>query len=169
MNRPETLSEFQWSSPLGASVTMFIMIGLLWLVIGVLSFPLHRRGANAQYIFVSERADNAFFGRSASDLLISDPALDKFRTMMIAIIAGFLLLAGTAFIFVSWFGLREGSRWTLACLSLSTLLAIALWATALFPYLKAGVKLTFADIPPFIWLPAIFLIPATVLGWIGLR
>jgi len=31
-----------------------------------------------------------------------------------------------------------------------------------------GVNLTLFDVPPFMWVPAALLLPAVVLGWIGL-
>lgn len=169
VGRPGMTEPSRWWSPLGVSVALFLVIGGLWLFVGALSFPLHRRGAGAQYVFVSARADTAYFGRSPSELVGSDPAFDKLRTMMIAVIAGLLLLAGATFVFVSWFGLRNGSTWALASLSLGGLLAIALWVFALLPYVKAGVRLTLADVPPFMWVPAILLVPATILGWLGLK
>lgn len=156
------------SSPLGLSSALFVAIGALWLVIGALAYPLHRRGAAVEYLFVSTRADTAFFGRAPAELTAADPALDKFRTLAIAVIAGLLLLAGMAFVLVSWFWLRTGSGWALATLSIATLLAVTLWIVALAPYVKAGARLTLADIPPFMWVPAALVLPATILGWLGL-
>ena len=99
---------FRWLSPLGISVALFIAIGALWLLIGALTVPLHKKGAGAEIIFVSGRTDEAFFGQTPEELLTSIPALSKLRTMLLTVIAGFLLLAGSLFIFVAWFGLRQG-------------------------------------------------------------
>ena len=160
---------FKWSSPLGVSTVLFLVIGAMWLAIGALTVPLLERGSEAHIIFVSERTDTAHFGDAPSRLLGSNSALAKYRTMMLTVVAGFLLLAGTMFVLVSWFGLRNGSRWALAALCAGGLLATALWVVALVPYYRAGIKITLADAPPFIWLPAILIVPATVLGWVGLR
>jgi len=43
------------------------------------------------------------------------------------------------------------------------------WLAALRPYFRPGVNLTFGDVPPFMWVPAALLLPAVILGWIGLR
>lgn len=160
---------FRWSSVLGISVGLFMIIGLLWVLIGVLTVPLHQKGADASIVFVSTRTDTAYFGDTPSHLLSSDPALDRFRTQMLTVIAGFLLLAGTLFIAVAWFGLRTRSSWALVALALGGVLAVTFWVVALLPYFRAGVRLTFADAPPFIWVPGILIVPASVLGWIGIR
>ncbi|HLA98659.1 MAG TPA: hypothetical protein VJL34_09400 [Anaerolineales bacterium] len=159
---------FRWLSPLGISVALFIAIGALWLLIGALTVPFHKRGAGAEYIFVSGRTDKAFFGQTPEDLLTSIPALSKLRTMLLTVIAGFLLLAGSLFIFVAWFGLRQGQAWALFSLAGGCLLALLLWALALRPYTVARIPLALGDLPPFMWVPAALILPAVILGWIGL-
>jgi hypothetical protein len=155
---------FRWMSPLGASVALFLAIGILWLLIGALTVPLHDKGAG----FVSPATDTAFFGKNPSDLLASDPAFRKLRTLLLTVIAGFLLLSGSLFVSLAWFGLKAGFAWALPALSIGCLLAIALWALALLPYFRAGIPVTVGDLPPFMWVPAALIVPATVLGWIGL-
>jgi predicted small integral membrane protein len=147
---------------------MFLAIGALWLFVGILTVPLLRRDSEATAVFITERVDTAFYGMSPSELLSSDPALSMFRTMMTTILAGSLLLGGTMFILVAWLGLRGGYAWALVALAVSTALGVAWWAWALRPYLQAGVPMTFGDAPPFIKTPGLLLVPATVLGWIGL-
>ena len=159
---------FRWVSPLGASVALFLVIGILWLLIGALTVPLHNKGIGAGTIFVSHTTDTAFFGRDASDLLASDAELRKLRTLLLTVIAGFLLLSGSLFISLAWFGLKAGFAWALPALSIGGLLAIGLWAFALLPYFRAGIPVTVGDLPPFMWIPTALIVPATVLGWIGL-
>ncbi|HLE13490.1 MAG TPA: hypothetical protein VI776_01980 [Anaerolineales bacterium] len=84
-------------------------------------------------------------------------------------IAGFLLLAGVLFISIAWFGLRQAQPWTLTSLFVAGLLALAFWALALSPYFRMGIPVTIGDLPPFIWIPAVLILPAIILGWIGLR
>lgn len=160
---------FRWLSPLGVSVALFIVIGALWIFIGALAVPLHKRSAGAEYLFVSHSTDTAYFGGAPSDLLTADPALAKLRTMLLTVIAGFLLLAGSTFILVAWFGLRSGQGWALAALAVGCLLALVWWALSLLPYARAGIPLTLGDLPPFMWAPAFLIVPAIILGWIGLR
>ncbi|MDX1449828.1 MAG: hypothetical protein R3246_12285, partial [Acidimicrobiia bacterium] len=42
----------------------------------------------------------------------------------------------------------------------------AVLGVALAPYRSAGVRLTLGDIPPFMWVPAIAMPAASVLGWV---
>lgn len=156
------------SSMLTASVVMFMLIGALWVFVGVLAVPLHKKGSEATIAFVSGRTDTAFFGKTPSEMM-SDPAVSAFRTMMITIISGGLVGAGVLLMFVTWHGIRAGHLWALVGVSAACLLAVAFWLIALAPYPRAGVKLTLGDAPPFIWVPALLWLPATVLGYIGLR
>lgn len=161
------IESFRWVSPLGASVAMFLVIGILWLLIGALTVPLHDSRLGTGGIFISHRTDTAFFGVDASDLLAGDPNLRKLRTLLLTVIAGFLLLSGSLFVSLAWFGLKAGLAWALPALSIGGLLAIGLWALALLPYFRAG-PVTLGDLPPFMWIPTALIVPATVLGWIGL-
>ncbi len=159
---------FRWFSPLGISVGFFIAIGALWVFVGALAVPLHKR-SDADYLFVSNPTDTAYFGASPSELTPPGSALSKFRTLLLTVISGFLLLAGTTFILVAWFGLRSGQAWALAALGTGTILALIWWALALWPYFHAGIRVTLGDIPPLMWVPAFLILPAIILGWIGLR
>lgn len=160
---------FSWFSPLGISSVIFIAIGALWILIGALTVPLHHRSTGSEMLFVSHATDSAYFGGSPSELLTSIPALSKLRTLLLTVIAGFLLLAGTLFIFLAWFGLRQGQDWALLALAVGGLLALGWWAFALLPYFRIGIPVTIGDLPPFMWIPAFLMPPAIALGWIGLR
>ena len=160
---------FRWLSPLGTSVAIFLTIGALWVLIGVLTLLLLNRTTGPQIIFVSHPTDAAYFGSSPDELLASDPAVFKLRTLLIKVIAGFLVLSGLLFLSIAWFALKQGHTWALLSLASSALLVIAFWALALLPYFRAGIRVTIGDLPPFMWIPAALIIPAILLGWIGLR
>jgi len=70
---------------------------------------------------------------------------------------------------LSWFGLRQGQGWALVALSLGGFAVLPFWWMALQPYFQKGVLLTLADLPPLMLIPGLLLVPAVVLGWIGLR
>lgn len=159
---------FNWLSPLGLSSAFFLGIGILWILIGALTVPLLGKSTGSEMIFVSHSTDTAYFGKTPSDLLGADPALGKLRTLLLTVIAGFLLLSGTLVVLLTWFGLRARQPWSLAALSLGIVLAVALWAVALLPYLRSGIRVTLGDLPPFMWVPAMLIVPATIFGWVGL-
>lgn len=159
---------FRWASPLGASVALFLAVGALWIFVGALTVPLHGRwGAGS--VFVSKAPDTAYFGGDPPELLARGSALAKLRSLLLTVIAGFLLLAGIAFVALAWFGLKDGQSWALATLGLAGIPAIMLWFLALSDYPRAGVSLSIGVMPPFMWVPALLTPPAIVLGWIGLR
>jgi hypothetical protein len=158
---------FRWFSPLGASVAMYLVIGLLWFFIGLLTAPLLDRDTGGTILFVSERTDKAYFGGEPRLLMQSDPALAKLKIMLLTVIAGFLLLSGLVFISLAWFGVRERQLWAVLTLGIAGTVAVIFWGIALLPYSQAKIPLTLADLPPFIWLPTLLIIPATVLGIIG--
>lgn len=70
---------------------------------------------------------------------------------------------------LTWFGLREGQRWALVALAVSGLAMFPFWVLVFRPYLAAGAPLGLFDVLPWIWMSGALLVPATVLGWIGLR
>lgn len=159
---------FRWTSPLGLSVISFLVIGVLWIVVGVLSVPLHKR-SSPDYLFVSRSADTSFFEADPATLAPPGSPLAKFRTMLIHVLAGFLVLGGTLVILIAWIPLRQGQAWALATLVGGIVPGIAFWALALLPYVRSGVRLGLGDIPPLMWVPAVLILPAAVLGWIGVQ
>ena len=160
---------FRWTSPIGISVAIFLGIGFLWLLIGTLTIVLLNRTTGPQILFVSNSTDATYFGDSPDHLLATDTALFKLRTILIRVIAGFLVLSGLLYLFVAWYALRERHTWALVSLGAGGLLATFFWAVALLPYFRQGIHVTVGDLPPFIWIPAALIVPAIVLGWVGLR
>lgn len=159
---------FRWTGPLGISVILFTAIGALWVLIGVLAVPLHKRG-NPDYLFVSESVDTAFFGAPSSQLAPFDSPLAKFRTLLITVLSGALVAAGALFLFLAQFGLKQGYAWALLALAISGLVAVIFWGIALFPYFQAGIAVGLGDLPPFIWVPSALILPAVIFGWLGIR
>jgi hypothetical protein len=159
---------FQWFSPLGISVTLFLLYGITYILIGVLTPLMLNRGIGPQILIVSNRTDAIVFGRAVEDLLRNDLALFQLRTILLTVVGGLLVMAGCFHLALTWFGLRQGQAWALAALAVGGLAALPFWYITLRPYFQHGVKMTLLDIPPFMWLPAAMLLPAILLGWIGL-
>jgi lysylphosphatidylglycerol synthetase-like protein (DUF2156 family) len=157
-----------WASPLGASTILFLLSGLVYLVIGALAPLLHDRGIGPTMLFISPRADTVLFGAAPTDLL-NDPALSRLRSLLITALGGILVAAGILVIATAVFALRDGERWALVSLALAGVAVLPFWVLVFRPYVAAGAALSLADLPPFMWVPAALLIPASVLGWIGTR
>jgi hypothetical protein len=167
MNSQQAVA-FQWGSPLGISVILFLLYGGVYALIGILAPLLLDSESAGRLLIVSYRTDSIVFGQSPPDLLRSDAALAKLRTILFFILAGFMLTAGSFHLVITWFGLRQGQTWALVALTLVGFAVLPFWFLALRPYFRQGVNLTLLDIPPFMWVPTALLLPAVVLGWIGL-
>lgn len=161
---------FQWLSPLGIAVMLFILYGLVYILIGALT-PIMQNTpmSRADAIFWSHGADTQLYGKPPTDVLASDPSVDKLRTTLLNVVGGLLVAAGLFQLAITWFGLREGQTWALAALVAGGLVVILFWYLAFRPYIEAGVARSFIEVPPFMLVPALLLIPAIILGWIGLR
>lgn len=123
--------EFQWLSPLGISVALFLGYGALNALVGVVIPGLSRRlGTNG---LPQHRVD-----------LLS----------MLWLAFGIFQLA------VVWFGLREGQTWALWVLGAADLAQLAGWVFY-------GIQTRDWYAPLFLY-AAVSVIPAILLGWIGL-
>jgi len=157
-----------WISPLGISVVLFLVYGAIYILTGGLTALLLNK-FDAKDLIFSNRTDSIVFGKAPTELLRDDPALFQLRTILLIIVGGLLFAAGCFHIALTWFGLRQGQMWALTTLTIGGVAILPFWILALRPYFQQSVNLTLADLPPFMWVPAALLLPAVVLGWIGLR
>ena len=160
--------DFHWLSPLGISVALFLFYGAFYIFIGALTPVMMNTEVGRQVTISSVENDNALLGGQTSDLLQASPPLAKMRTMLLNIVGGLLVAAGVLVIAVTWFGLRQGQMWALVTLALAGVVVLPFWWLVFRPFAEAGITVGLA-LPPFILIPGLLLIPAAVLGWIGLR
>lgn len=149
-----------------ASRIVFLLVGALWVLIGVLTPPLSDRRIGPPMIFVSERADTALYGVRPSEVLESNGDLVLLRTTLFRVIAGFLVVGGLLIAALAWYGLQKPQTWALAVLTVVGLVAAPYWWISLAPYREAEITLSLGDIPPFMWVPSILMPIASALGWI---
>ena len=159
---------FQWLSPLGFSVALFILYGAFYILIGTLTPIMQNTPAGRQVTVSSVAKDNALLGAPTADLLQTNSPLAKLRTMLLNMVAGLLVTAGLLVLAVTWFGLRQGQGWALGALALAGVAVLPFWWLVFRPYAAAGIHVGL-DWPPFMLIPTVLLGPALVLGWIGLR
>ncbi len=160
--------EFHWLSPLGIGVVLFLCYGAFYIFIGALTPIMADTEMGRQVTVSSVEKDNALLGGPLPELLQSSPALAKMRTMLLNMVGGLLVAAGILVLAVTWFGLRQGQTWALATLGLAGIVVFPFWWFVFRPFAEAGINVGF-DMPPFILIPSLLLVPAIVLGWIGLR
>ena len=169
MIQEQSTMQFHWLSPLGVSIMLFLLSGILHFLIGVLTPFLMDSEFGRKILFISNRTDTEFFGTEPSLLLQQNPEVDKMRKLLSGGVGGFLAAIGIFMIAVSWFGLRGQQPWALITLALCGIILVIGWYLTLDVYIRAGIRLTLADLPPVFWIPAVTLLPAIVLGWIGIK
>jgi hypothetical protein len=109
------------------------------------------------------------FGRSAGEVLAESPDVRTIRRVLIRWVAALLVGIGTLELTVAWFGLRAGEKWALAALAISGLVMLPILYLSFAPFREAGVSIALREWPPYQWVPAVLIWPATVLGYLGLR
>lgn len=150
------------------SYLLFLVSGSIHVVIGVLTPVFHGR-TPISMVIMSPRTDRAFFGVEPEELLATDTSLRSLRTVVLMMLAGGLVGWGLLEIGLAWFGVRKGEAWPLGTMTVAGLAVLPFWYLAFRPYWRAGIALSVADMPPFIWIPTILFLPAAVLGWLGIR
>jgi hypothetical protein len=166
---PQSTFNFQWLSPLGLSVALFLLYGAIYLLIGVLTPIMVDSSVIPGILIISGRPDTVVFGDTPEHIRQTNPILVKLRSIILKMLAGMLVAAGVMVVALAWFGLRQGQAWALGTLAVAGVAVLPIWYLVLRPYFVAGVSLGLGDLPPFMWVPAALLLPAVILGWIGLR
>jgi len=169
MDHSQTTTSFQWVSPLGISTILFLKSGAIHILIGVLTPLAVNSDFGRKILIISNRMDRELFGTEPSELLDRNPELARFRTLFFSNAGGSLVIIGIFIISLSWFGLRQQQWWSFLTLVLTGLIVLPFWFLTSRPYIKAGISIHFADLPPIFWIPTLVLIPAIIFGWIGLR
>lgn len=160
--------EFRWFSPLGISVALFLFYGAFYIFIGALTPVMMNSEIGRQVTVSSAQKDSALLGGPLPELLKASPALAKLRTMLLNMIGGLLVVAGILVMAVAWFGLRPGQIWALATLTIAGVVVLPFWWLVFRPFAHAGIGVGL-DLPPFMLVPGLLLLPAALLGWVGLR
>ena len=169
MNQGQIGVEFQWGSPVGISTILFLISGAIHILIGTLTPLAVNSEFGRKMLIISNRTDAQLFGTEPSELLQRNAELAKFRTLFFTNAGGSLIIIGICIISLAWFGLRYHQWWAFMTLASTGVIVLPFWFMTFKPYWDAGISLGFADLPPIFWIPATILIPAIVLGWIGLK
>jgi len=164
-----TQTEFHWFSSLGISVILFLFCGIFYILIGVLTPFFLDSSIGKPGIIISYRTDKELFGDEPEKIMKENIQLENLRKIVLIMVAGLLVISGLSNISIAWFGLGYGHTWALIVLSIEGIVVLPFWWLVFKPYFEAGIKITIADAPPFIWVPALLYIPAIILGWIGLK
>ena len=164
-----TQTEFQWFGSLGISVILFMFYGGFYVLIVVLTPFFSESAIGNPGIIISYRTDKKLFGDEPMKVMKENKPLADLRKIMLPMLAAMLVVSGLSIVSIAWFGLRTGHPWAIIVLAIAGLVVLPYWWLVFKPYLDAGIRITLADAPPFIWVPTILYLPAILFGWIGLR
>lgn len=153
----------------GWSAALFIAGGIVWILIGALAVPMMNTPAGRSTLIFSSATDTKAFGATPQEVLDAEPNVDTLRTVLLRILAGFLVVGGLMVVAVAWFGWRGGASWAYATLTATALLVLPFWYFGAKPILDAGAEVRFFDIPPFMWVPTALWAPAIALGALSMR
>lgn len=169
----ESLENFQWGSMLGVSVMLFLLYGGLYVFVSFLAVVVTLEKVaqmmdTDRILYMSDKADVVYYGEAPRDLLAREPAVRKLRDTMFLALAALMCSAGLLVMAIAWFALRRGEMWALVALAVAGFAVVPFYGLMFAPYIRIGAPLVFS-IPPYITVPGFLLIPAVVLGWLGLR
>ena len=139
---------FSWTSPLGTSVALFLVYGVVHALSGGIYLLVAETDIGRQAIFAAPGPDQVLFGALPADLLRDDRALAQLHSMAYLVIAGLLVGLGIVELSLTWFGLHRGQGWALAALVVAGLVMLPFWVLVFRPYLAAGAPLELFSIPP---------------------
>jgi len=169
MDQSDVAPAFSWFSPLGGSVALFILSGLLHVLIGSLTPFMLDSSLGRSILFISTRTDTELFGKSPTEILAQNPEMVQLRSVLKGVMGGWITVIGMLILAVTWYGLRAKAMWALSTLVLTGGIMIVFWYVTFRPYITAGISFHLSDLPPIFWIPAVMLIPAGILGWVGIR
>jgi hypothetical protein len=123
----QTSFNFQWFSPLGISVMLFLLYGGVYILIGGLSPFVLNTAVDQEILVISGRTDTIVFGHTPAELRRDNPELVQLRTLLLTITGGLLLTTGCFHLALTWFGLRQGQLWALIALAIGGVTVLPYW------------------------------------------
>jgi hypothetical protein len=151
------------------SAGLFVAGGAVWCLIGALTVPFMDTPAGRSTLVFSRSSDDRTFGAPPAEVLGSEKNVATLRSVLLPILAAFLVVAGLLVVAVAWFAWRHGHVWAYAALTATAVLVVPFWLLAAKPFLDAGTRIGLLDVPPFMWVTTALWLPAIVLGALEMR
>lgn len=149
------------------SVALFLMIAAVHLATGLgTPVALHmRRRRGPEPAFMSVRSDDIYMKTDVERLLESGKGpFARLRVVLLDVVAALLVATSILEAAVIWFGLRSGEVWALATLTVAGVSVIPYWALVLTLYRSRGADVRLREIPAWMWVPSLLLLPAAIVG-----
>lgn len=161
---------FRWGSMFGISAIVLLVYGALNILFATfVPLLLHFGGiAGAPGLVMSAMADAALLGRSLADVQKSDPRLATYLVTFMDTMCMMMMGLGLAQVGLAWFGMRRVIPWTFWTLVVTNLAFVPYAIAITSTFSSFGVSMNLGDLFFFVVFP-LPLIPAIVLGWMGLQ
>jgi len=165
--------QFQWNSALGYSVSLFLLINFIYLLLGILT-PILYPGNSMKFtemfgLVFSPRSDKAAFGKTTLEIVGQNSAIMSTKIAIYQMYFGLYCAIAILHFFIVWFGLKCGHSWALWALTASNFAVIFFFILGARYFSQQLTPLYFKDLPPYATIPGLLLPIATVLGWLGLH
>lgn len=166
-------TDFSWSSPLGISSALFIVIAVIYILIGGLGFIITMwksyEGIGAQF-YLSKQADEMLFGKPIEQVIRDSPTEAKYITMLMIIFCSFMVGMGVLQWGVAKYALTAGLPWAYWCSVISNaFMLLVYWFVIIIPVLRQLHIGYFSLWHPYALIPTLLFPFAIVFGWIGLK
>ena len=153
------------------SVALFLMIAAVHLATGLgTPVAMHiKRRRKPEPAFMSVRSDDIYMKTDVERLLESGRGpFARLRMVLMDVVAALLVATSILEAAVIWFGLRSGELWALATLVVAGVAVIPYWALVLTLYRSRGADVKLFEVPAWMWIPTLLLLPAAIVGGIAL-
>lgn len=151
-----------------ASRWLFIAMGTVWFLIGILTPAMMGSASYRNLLFLSPRTDRELYGQEPSDAL-QNATLKGVRDTVVVALAGTLVAAGLLTMAIAWFALPTGGAWAFWSLTATGAVVLPYWILVLRPYWSAGIWTGLGDLPPFMWVTTLLWVLATAAGFVARR
>lgn len=155
------------SGSLFAAAALFALYGVLSIAVGTfVPFAIRRGNSAGGFGLFHPRPDRILFGSVLVSHEIDEPLMTQ-KILMFDWLAGLMVSFGLAQLALVWFGLLRGQTWAFWSLTVADLAMGPHIFLMLRRYHRAGARPRLLEIPPVIWVPAIAVPTAVVLGWLA--
>jgi len=164
--------EFSWGSPVGICSLMFIVIALIYIVIGSLGLLMiwkYGSGNFGQFYF-SKQVDELIFGKPTKLINEEFPQFGKYITNLMMVFCSFMVGMGLFQLGVARFALINGEWWAYWSSVISNLIMLSVyWFIIIIPVLRTYHVGYFSLWHPYAFIPTLALPIGIIYGWIGLK
>ena len=165
------MDEFRWRSALGASVTLFVLYGVVSVLASIaVPVSMHLGGlAGTPFLVLGHDADSAFLARPVESLGLTDLRLAMFLVNFMDTMCAYMASFGLLQLGIAWFALRRGQGWALWTLLVANLAVFPYYVAVASAYVQLAISVASPGFSAFFVGTLASVLLATALGWPAVR